>query len=266
MTDSLLLDSADPVPGLAIPYGRRLPDRPRDVEPQTELKALLPAAGLVSNVRDLAKWASLQFNEADAYPGPVLSGRSLREMHRPRFMVPDWSVGFGLGWWLNRGEKEAGIEHTGSLPGYKSGILIDPSNKVAIIVLIHADDAPRTFARAALKIVAAPLAKASKLPEPAVVADPDLARFEGLYRTRTGRLARAAVLGGKLRLIDTENDDVEMGTTTLKRSGPNNFLTEHPNEPANDEGQTVVEFEPDASQRIVSYTTESGAYRFHRVD
>jgi hypothetical protein len=88
-----------------------------------------------------------------------------------------------------------------------------------------------------------------------------------LYRWRPfGDFTRAVVLGGKLRLINLEADDVEKATTTLKRTGPNTFLTEHPNEPANDEGQSVVEFQLDASGRAISFTEHSGAYRAHRAD
>jgi D-alanyl-D-alanine carboxypeptidase len=266
MTNSLLLDSAEAVPGLAVPYGRRLPGRGRVVERQIEEKALLPAGGLVSNVRDLAKWASLQFNEADEYRGPVLTGRSLREMHRPRFLVPDWSLGYGLGWWLNRGEKRAEIEHTGGLPGYKSKLLMDPTSKVAVIVLINAEDAPRNLARGVMKLIAAPFAKAAAAPDPAAAAETDLAQFEGLYYWHTSEYVRVVVLGGKLRLIDLNEDDVEKGTTTLRRTGPNAFLTEHSNEPTNDEGQSVIEFRFDPTGRAISFTEHNGAYRFHRVD
>lgn len=268
MTNSLLLDSAESVPGLAVPYGRRRPDGPRGVESQTEQKSVLPAGGLVSNVSDLAQWASLQFNETDDYRGPVLTGRSLREMHRPRFLVPDWSSGFGLDWQLNRSEKRAEIEHGGGLPGYKSKLLIDPSSKVAVIVLVHAEDgSASSLARGAMKIVAAPLAKAAAPPESSPAPDANLARFEGLYRWHpSGDFARVVVLGGKLRLINLEADDVEKATTTLKPTGLNSFLTEHPNEPANDEGQSVVEFQFDTSGRTISFTEESGAYRAHRVE
>ena len=266
MTNSLLLDSAETIPGLAVPYGRRLPGKARGVETQTKLKALVPVGGLVSNVRDLAKWASLQFNEEDDYRGPVLTGRSLREMHRPRFLVPDWSIGYGLGWWLNRGEKRAEIEHSGGLPGYKSRVLIDPANKVGVIVLINAEDGPSSdLVRSVMKIVAAPVHKAVAPPEPAAVADPDLAKFQGMYQSYSGEHARVVVLGGQLRLIDLDADDVEKGTTTLKRTGPNAFLTEPPNEPANDEGQSVIEFQLDATARAISFTQESGSYRLYRV-
>lgn len=266
MTNSLLLASAETIPGLAVPYGRRLSGKARGLETQTELKALLSAGGLVSNVRDLAKWTSLQFNEAEDYRGPVLTGRSLREMHRPRFLVPDWSMGYGLGWWLNRGEKRAEIEHSGGLPGYKSRLLIDPANKVAVILLTNAEDAPtHNLVRSVMKIVAVAVDKAVA-PGPAVVADPDLAQFEGMYRSYTGEHARVVVLGGKLRLIDLDADDVDKATTTLKRTGLNAFVTEPPNEPSNDEGQSVIEFQLDATARAISFTQESGAYRLYRVE
>jgi hypothetical protein len=87
-----------------------------------------------------------------------------------------------------------------------------------------------------------------------------------LYRSHTSEYVRVVVLEGKLRLIDLNEDDLEKGTTTLRRTGSNAFLTEHPNEPTNDEGQSVIEFQLDSTGRAISYTEHSGAYRLHRVD
>jgi hypothetical protein len=52
-----------------------------------------------------------------------------------------------------------------------------------------------------------------------------LARFEGLYRDRWGEYARVAVVGGKLRVIQLEVDDVQRATTTLERLSPTTFRT-----------------------------------------
>jgi D-alanyl-D-alanine carboxypeptidase len=73
MTNSFFLDGTKTHSGLAVPYGRRLPGQARGVEQQVKMNDLMAAGGLVTSVRDLARWASLQFNESDGFKGPVLS-------------------------------------------------------------------------------------------------------------------------------------------------------------------------------------------------
>ena len=266
MTNSLLLEGTETIPGLAVPYGRRLSGQARGVEAQLNKRGVLSAGGLVSSVRDLAKWASLQFNEADDFRGPVLTGRSLREMHRPRFLVADWSQGWGIGWRLTRSEKRAQIDHGGSLPGYKSMLLLDPATKVAVILLFNADDGPRALATGVLKIIVGPISKAAAPADMPGVPVADLARFEGLYRDRSGDYSRVVVLGGKLRIIDLEVDDVDAATTTLKQIGPAKFLTEARDSVITSGVQSLVEFQFDASGRATSVSLESGSYRLHRVE
>ncbi len=267
MADSRLLDGDETCPGLAVPYGRRLPDAKRTIEKQVNNSGLLAAGGLVTSVRDLAKFASLQFNATDDYNGPVLTGWSLRDMHRPRWLAPDWSRGQGIGWFLLRRDNTIFLGHGGSLPGYKSNLLIDPKGKVAVIVLVNADDGPAgELATGVLGIVAGPIATASKPVEEPVTPDPDLSRFEGLYRDRWGECARVAIVGGKLRVIRLEVDDLQRATTTLERLGPTTFRThvDELNMGANVED--VIEFTVDPNGRTTSFTTEAGAYRYHRVD
>jgi CubicO group peptidase (beta-lactamase class C family) len=267
MTSSLFLDGSESRPGLAVPYGRRLSDQPRGIEPQMNRRGVFSAGGLVSNVRDLAKWASLQFNESHQFNGPVLTGRSIREMHLPRFLLPDWSEGWGIGWRLIRGEKRAAIEHGGSLPGYKSKLLIDPASRVAVIVLVNADDGPAgSLAAGAMKIVSGPIAKATEPADAPAPVRADFARFEGLYRDRSGDYVRIATIDGKLRIIALETDDVETATTTLKQTGPTTFMTEARDTAVTGGVESVVEFAVDASGRATSYTGENGSYRLYRVE
>ena len=265
MTNSMFLEGTETRPGLAIPYGRRLAGQPRGIEQQIDMHGVTSVGSLVSNVRDLARWASLQFNESDQFKGPVLSGRSLREMHRPRFLVPDWSQGWGIGWRLARGEKRADIDHGGSLPGYKSRLLISPASKVAVILLINADDGPRELSSGALKIISGPIAKAAAPPEEPATPAADLARFEGLYRDRSGEETRVVALGGKLRMIGLESDDIDIATTTLKQTGPTTFITEARDSAITSDVESVIEFTMDGSGRAESVTVENGSYRLRRV-
>ncbi|UCG33520.1 MAG: serine hydrolase [Phycisphaerales bacterium] len=267
MNDSRLLDGNETCPGLAIPYGRRLPDAKRSIESQVNNSGLLAAGGLVTSVRDLARFASLQFNTADDYAGPVLTGWSLRDMHRPRWLAPDWSRGHGIGWFLTRRENAILLSHGGSLPGYKSNLLIDPASKVAVIVLINADDGRAgELAQGVMDIVAGPIVTAAEPVEAPASPDPDLARFEGLYRDRWGEYARVAVVGDKLRVIRLETDDVRRSTTTLERLGETAFRTHVDELNMSVDVEDIIEFAVDSAGRPTSFTTESGAYRYHRVE
>jgi D-alanyl-D-alanine carboxypeptidase len=265
MTNSVFLDGTETRPGLAVPYGRRLPGQARAIEQQMKQHDLMAAGGLVTSVRDLAKWASLQFNESDEYKGPVLTGRSLREMHRPRFLVADWSKGWGIGWELIRGEKRADITHLGGLPGYVSSLLISPASKVAVVLLINADDDPFELAKGAMKIVSGSIEKATTPAETPAAPAADLARFEGLYRDRWGGHVRVVALGGKLRIISLESDDIETETITLKQIGPTTFLSQAPDS-ADSDVESLVEFTVDPSGRATSLTRENGSDRLRRVE
>ncbi len=267
MEDSRLLDGKESCPGLAVPYGRRLPDARRTTEKQVNNNGMLAAGGLVTSVSDLAKFASLQFKTAEDYTGPVLTGWSLRDMHRPRWLAPDWSRGHGIGWFLTRRDKTILLSHGGSLPGYKSSLLINPAGKVAVIVLINADDGRAgELANAVMGVVAGPIAEAVRPVETPVTPDADLARFEGLYRDRWGEYARVAVVGGRLRVVGLEVDDLQRATTTLERLGQTTFRTHVDELNMGGNVEDIIEFAVDSAGRATSFTTESGAYRYHRVE
>jgi hypothetical protein len=185
-------------------------------------------------------------------------------MHRPRFLVADWSQGFGIGWWLIRGEKRADIYHGGALPGYRSGLLINPASKVAVIALKNSDDS-LPLSRAVMNIVSSSIDKAATARETPAAPAADLARFEGLYRDRWGGYARAVVLSGQLRIIGLDSDDIETATTTLKQIGPTRFLTQVGDSAILDV-ESVVDFTMDPSGRATSFTDEDGSLRLHRVE
>ena len=65
MTSSAIGISPVVAAKMAVGYGRRMPDGSRDIRPESDCKAINPAAGLVSTVEDMALFTMLQFREGD---------------------------------------------------------------------------------------------------------------------------------------------------------------------------------------------------------
>ena len=267
LTATDVLDGRETRPGLAVPYGRRTPDGPRAIEQQMPRTDAFDSVGaLVSSVSDLAKWASFQFRDSDANAGPVLTGASLRDMHRPHFLLQDWSQGWGLGWRLTRNDAGARIDHGGSLPGYKSSLLLDSSSRVGVILLMNADDGPRELSTGILKLVAEPIGKAAASPS-AVAPAPSaqFARFEGPYRDRSGEQVFVLAVTEGLQLLYPEAADIKVGAAMLRPTGPTSFVTESPPGSITQAVASRVQFTLDEAGQAVSLTMDDGAYRYRRV-
>ena len=73
-------------------------------------------------------------------------------------------------------------------------------------------------------------------------------------------------LGGKLRMIDLETDDVESATTTLKQTGLTTFLAQARENLYGSGVEAAVEFKLDASGRATEVSAEDGSYRLRRVE
>ncbi|HVO99374.1 MAG TPA: serine hydrolase domain-containing protein [Bryobacteraceae bacterium] len=173
------------LPGLAVGYGRRMPDGSRTKMPFVDAKAMGPATGITSTVEDMAKFVSLQFRKGS----PVLSTAGLREMHRVRMLENDWTRGNAIGFAVERTKDRVYVGHGGSYPGYKTQTLMQLDDKVGVIVLTNGDDSnPSDMAQHLMQIVGAAVAKAA--PKKSAAAwDPAWGRFAGLYRSANGDTA-----------------------------------------------------------------------------
>src|SRR5690242_10919721 len=175
------------VPGLAVPYGRRMPDGTREVLPFVDARGMASATGVTSNVEDMAKFVSAQFRRGARGGDRVVSTGSLREMHRVRSVEENWTSGTGLGFDISRIDNRTYVGHGGGYPGNTTQTLIQLDDKVGVIVLTNTNVSnPFDIARQLMTTVGKAVAKASA-PKPVVVAwDPSWARFAGLYRGRGG--------------------------------------------------------------------------------
>ena len=117
------------MPTLSTGYGRRVPGKPRRVEPFLAANFMVPAANLASTVEDLARFASLQFRANPPGGAQILKASTLAEMRRVQWLDPDWKSGRGLGWGIRRTGDQVRASHAGAVPGHRTQITIVPAEK-----------------------------------------------------------------------------------------------------------------------------------------
>ena len=150
------------VAGLAVPYGRRMPDGSREVLPFVDARGMAAATGVTSNVEDLAKFVSALFRRGPRGGRQIVSGGSWREMLRVRSVEEDWTSGTGLGFDVKRVNGKTYVGHTGGYPGNATQTLIQLGDKVGIIVLTNTNDSnPADIAQQLMTTVGEAVAKAA---------------------------------------------------------------------------------------------------------
>ena len=175
------------VPGLAVGYGRRMPDGSRAVLPFVDARGMAAATGITSTVEDMAKFVSAQFRTGTLGGRQILSTGSLREMHRIRVLENDWTRGNAIGFAVTRNRGKVYVGHGGGYPGYTTHTLIQLDDRVGVIVLTNTNDSnPSDIATQLMNTVGEAVAKATAERPTVVVWDPAWARFAGLYRGRGG--------------------------------------------------------------------------------
>ena len=197
------------VAGLAVGYGRRLPDGSRAVMSFIDARGMGAAAGITSNVDDMAKFVSAQFRKGPRGGAQILSSGSLREMHRVRSMEENWSSGFGIGFSVSRIKDKTYIGHGGIYPGYTTRTYIQLDDKIGVIVLTNARDSePADIAQQLIASVGQAVAKAAAPKPSAAVWDPAWARFAGLYRSR-GSDTQVVMLNNRLVMITPNANNLD---------------------------------------------------------
>jgi CubicO group peptidase (beta-lactamase class C family) len=173
------------VDGLAVGYGRRMPDATRAINPFVDARGMAAATGITSTVDDMAKFVSAQFRKGRMGGRNVLSTGSLREMHRIRMLENNWTQGNAIGFAVRRERDKVFVSHGGSYPGYQTNTLLQLDGRVGVIVLTNADDGnPGGIATQLMNTVGDAVARAQAPPASQTTWDPAWSRFAGLYRGR----------------------------------------------------------------------------------
>lgn len=210
------------VAGLAVPYGRRMPDGTREVLPFVDARGMAAATGLTSDVGDMAKFMSAQFRRGPRGGAQIVSSGSWRELLRVRSVEENWTSGTGLGFDIKRVKDKTYIGHGGGYPGNTTQTLIKLDDKVGVIVLTNTNDSyPSDIAQQLMATVGQAAAKAAAV-KPAVIAwDPAWERFAGLYRGRGGD-SQVVLLNKKLVLITPNGPNLD-DPVTLEPLGNGRF-------------------------------------------
>lgn len=239
MKDSRVAPAEGDRDRLAIGYGRRLPEGPRERRPFTDARGITAAGGLSSTVEDLARFVSLQFRE----DSPVLKGSTLQEMHRVQWLMPDWKSGRGLGFHIVHRDDGDLVGHGGWVAGYQTAVYFRPKDRIGVIVLTNADDglpypgAPDSVVDRAFKWVGPALAKAA-MPVKEEKARPEWQKYVGKYRSPWAD-AQVLVLSGKLVLINPTEQDPTGTQATLVPVGEHTFRIED-GSPSGPHGERVI--------------------------
>ena len=210
------------VAGLAVPYGRRMPDGTREVLPFVDSRGMAAATGLTSDVEDMAKFMSAQFRRGPPGGAQIVSSGSWREMLRVRSVDEDWTSGTGLGFDVKRVKGRTYIGHGGGYPGNTTQTLIQLDDKVGVIVLTNTNDSfPNNIAQQLMSTVGQAVATAAAAKSQDGMWDASWERFAGLYRGRFSD--EQVVLLNKKLVIVTPNAPNLDDRITLEPLGNGRF-------------------------------------------
>ena len=215
---------------LASGYTARGRDGKRQLVPDYQVRGISPAAGFISTVEDLGRFASWQFRVLDGDDG-LLDRNTLREMHRVHWLEPDGDTTYGLGFSVWKSDGDTFVGHGGSCPGYRSHLLLRPQDRVATAFMTNGQGVnSRRFAQTAYDIVAPALRKAAGKPDGdapaggvpassdggATAARQTLMRFTGTYQRPLGGESAVLVREGDLHVLSLPTDNPLRALTRLR--------------------------------------------------
>ncbi|MEO6444442.1 MAG: serine hydrolase domain-containing protein [Gemmatimonadaceae bacterium] len=210
------------VSGLAVGYGRRMPDGSRAIMPFIDARGMGAATGITSTVEDMAKFVSAQLRTGRTGGNQILSTGSLRDMHRVRMLETTWTRGNAIGFAVNRVGDRTIIGHGGGYPGYTTQTNIDLDAKVGVIVLTNTNDSdPGGIATQLMKTVGEAVAKATAVKPQQVAWDPSWSRFAGYYRGPGGD-SQVIELNKRLVIISPNSSTLD-SPTQLEPIGDGTF-------------------------------------------
>ena len=190
-----------------------------------QANGIAPAAGYSSTVEDLATFAAWQFRVLDNAESVVLKRNTLREMQRVHWLDPNWKTTWGLGFSIWRSKDKTFVGHGGSCPGFRSQFLLQPKEKIAVIVMTNASGLnTRIYAQRAYEIMAPAIAKVVKGDKVKKSTGSSFDKYTGLYSVQPwGGEVAVIAWEGSLALVGLPSGDPLESLTKLKHLEGNRF-------------------------------------------
>ncbi|WP_423928095.1 serine hydrolase domain-containing protein [Candidatus Palauibacter sp.] len=232
---------------LASGYTARGRDGKRGLVPDYRVRGISPAAGFISTVEDLGRFASWQFRVLDG-DDSLLDRNTLREMHRVHWLEPDGETTYGLGFSVWKSDGDTFVGHGGSCPGYRSQLLLRPRDRIATTFMTNGSGVnARSFAQTAFDIVAPALRRAAK-GEAGKAADGALQRYTGAYQRPLGGESAVLVWDGDLHVLSLPSGNPLDAMERLRRIEGDTFRRVRDN---GDLGEAFIfEEMPDGAMRM----------------
>jgi CubicO group peptidase (beta-lactamase class C family) len=185
-----------PEASVATGYARPAPGKPHVLSQHADHGALAPSAGMVSTIEDMGRYLAFHVSGGDT----VVGAKSLREMHRPQFLLDDWQTAWGLGVRVRRVDGRVRVGHPGTTPGFAALMEFIPALKLGVVALTNADDGnPASYCEYALQLLTPIVSKEARAAPTPVQ---DIERYCGLYRAENGNVTMfVAALDGQLTLV-----------------------------------------------------------------
>ena len=182
---------------LATGYSRPAPGEPHMPALRADHGAIGPAGGMASTIEDMGRYLAFHMGGG----GSVLGAKSLREMHRPQWLLDDWQTAWGLGMRVRRVDGWVRVGHPGTTPGFAATMEFVPALKLGVTVLTNADDGNSAgYCDYALQLLTPIVAKEMARAAPPLGDDAE--RYCGLYRSENGHMTMfVAALDGQLALV-----------------------------------------------------------------
>jgi D-alanyl-D-alanine carboxypeptidase len=231
--DPLEMNNSVPAPThaddqLALGYKRFDDEYVREAIPFFETRGFSPSASMISSVTDLAKYAKFHLSKGQT---PILSGYSLRDMHRVHWLFDDWESGYGYGLRIYRIGEHIITGHTGGYQGYLTQFTVCREHDLGVIVLTNSlDSQPTGYTERAYKLV---LPEIMAIARKHQQAHPDWQQYVGTYENMWHRV-EVVVRHDQLQVISI--DALDQAPTTLEPTDqPHTFRIQVPGNP----GETV---------------------------
>lgn len=232
---------------LATGYSAKRRDGTRAEIAPYQVRGISPAAGMLSTVEDLARFASWQFRALAGDDDGILDRNTLREMQRVHWMEPDIGSTYGLGFSVWQSDGKTFVGHGGSCPGYQSHLLTRPQDKIATTFMTNGRGVSgRSFTQGAYDIMASAIRAAAEDPDGGAAPDPFLTGFTGMYDRPLGAESVVLTWEGQLVVVGLPTSNPLSSMTKLRHMEGNTFRRERSD---GDLGEEYL-FEEDESGRM----------------